>query len=98
VPCTLCGYSCASERGTGAEISKRVASLLDADRADDQESLATDRALARPKLNELHPEAIDLLRPEFSVGRNGGQRFTVSGMSWHTRHRMLAKLRAMCVC
>ena len=76
-PCTLCGCSCASKRVTEVETSKRAASLLDSDKADDRESLATERA--RRKLNELHPEAIDFLQPEFSVQRNGEQRFTVSG-------------------
>ena len=88
-PCTLCGCSCASKRVTEVETSKRAASLLDSDKADDRESLATERA--RRKLNELHPEAIDFLQPEFSVQRNGEQRFTVSGSFQCKGCRMTAR-------
>ena len=85
-PCTLCGCSCASKHVTEAETSKRAASLLDSDKADDQESLATERARRK-----LHPEAIDFLQPEFSVQRNGEQRFTVSGSFQCKGCRMTAR-------
>jgi hypothetical protein len=46
--------------------------------------------VARRTLNELHPKAIDLLQPEFSVQRDGEQRSTISVAFRCIRCRMTA--------
>jgi hypothetical protein len=77
--CAHCGCSCASKTSQGGEGSKRPASLLGASTDDDVPSDERAKRLARRALSALHPNAVEKLKPEFGVVKNGNrQQFQIT--------------------